>query len=211
MDRHHLERIRLLSERFHELQGLRVALAGACMALVVGGYVIATPEPTNNGAIVAMLVSFVPVVAVMPRLNRYYATTFGRQVWSAPRKWKVSFLIGYFCVAWWLNAAIPEIPAGGPTVLTVGLFSLWVALRDWPWRAYYLLPAVAVSLGLAASAPIGGLLAPNITLGVMFPVLGASMVAIGVLDHLLLVKLMAEARHSQGVIASHNPGDSPRE
>ena len=86
MDQHRLDRIRLLSARFHELQGLRVALAGACMALVVGGYLIATPQPTNNGAMIAMLVSFVPVVAGMPRLNRYYATTFGRQVWSPSRK-----------------------------------------------------------------------------------------------------------------------------
>ena len=203
MDRQHLDRVRLLSARFHELQGLRVALAGACMALVVGGYVIAIPEPTNNGAIVAMMVSFVPVVAVMPRLNRYYSTTFGRQVWSPPRKWKVSFLIGYFCVAWSLNAAIPEIPAGGPTVLIVGLFSLWVAFRDWPWRAYYLIATVAVASGLAASAPIGGLLAPNMTLGVMFPVLGSSMVAIGLLDHFLLVKLMKDARESQAAVSLH--------
>lgn len=206
MYQHRLDRIRLLSARFHELQGLRVALAGACMALVVGGYVIATPEPTNNGAIVAMLVSFVPVVAVMPRLNRYYAATFGRQVWSPPRKWKVSFLFGYFCVAWWLNAAIPEIPAGGPTVLTVGLFSLWVAFRDWPSRGYYLIPALAVAGGLAASAPVGGLLAPNLTLGVMFPLLGGSMVSIGLLDHVLLVKLMKEARDSQAMTAPSPTG-----
>ena len=93
MDQHRLNRIRLLSARFYELQGLRVALAGACMALVVGAYVIATPQPTNNGAIVAMLVSFIPVVGVMPRLNRYYATTFGRQVWTPPRKLQVLFLI----------------------------------------------------------------------------------------------------------------------
>jgi hypothetical protein len=210
MDRRHLDRIRLLSARFHELQGLRVAVAGACMALVVGGYVIATPEPTNNGAIAAMLLSFIPVAAFMPRLNRYYATTFGRQVWSPPRRWKVSFLIGYFCVAWWLNAAIPEIPAGGPTGLTVGLFSLWVAFRDWPWRGYYLIPALGVAGGLAASAPVGGLLAPNMTLGVMFLLLGASMLVIGLLDHLLLVKLMKEARESQRLAASALSGERPR-
>jgi uncharacterized iron-regulated membrane protein len=115
----------------------------------------------------------------------------------------VSFLVGYFCVAWWLNAAIPEIPAGGPTVLIVGLFSLWVAFRDWPWRGYYLLPALAVAGGLAASAPVGGLLVPNLTLGVMFPLLGGSMVAVGLLDHLLLVKLMKEARESQAAVSFH--------
>ena len=146
MDQHRLDRIRLLSARFHELQGLRVALAGACIALVVGGYLIATPQPTNNGAMVAMLVSFVPVVAGMPRLNRYYATTFGRQVWSPPRKWKVFFLIGYIWVGWWLNAAIPAIPAGAPTMWIVALVSIWVAIRDWPWRRYYLVAMLAVAM-----------------------------------------------------------------
>ena len=80
MDQHQLDRIQLLSARFHELQGLRVALAGACMAVGVGGYLIATPQPTNNGAMIAMLLSFVPVVPGVAWLNRYYATTFGRQV-----------------------------------------------------------------------------------------------------------------------------------
>ena len=101
--------------------------------------------------------------------------------------------------AWWLNAAIPEIPAGAPTTWFVALVSVWVAVRDWPWRAYYLSATVAVAMGLVASAPVGGLLAPNMTLGVMFPLLGGSMVAIGLLDHFLLVKLMKEARESQAV------------
>jgi hypothetical protein len=193
MTENHLDRIRLLSARFHELQGLRVALAGACMALVVGGYLVAWPQPTNNGAMVAMLVSFVPVVAIMPLVNRYYATTFGRQVWTPSRNLPL-FMGIYLVIAWSMNAWIPEIPAGGPTTATVALLSGWVAIRDWPWRASYLLATAAVALGLAASAPVGGLLAPNMTLGVMFLLIGASMVPIGVLDHLLLVKLMKQAR-----------------
>ena len=201
MDRHHLDRIRLLSARFHELQGLRVALAGACMALVVGGY-LATPQPTNNGAIIAMMVSFIPVVAGMPRLNRYYATAFGRQVWSPSRKLPL-FMAVYFAIAWSLHTWIPALPAGTPTMMVVALASLWVTIRDWPWRGYYLVPALAVAGGLAASAPVGGLLAPNLTLGVMFPLLGGSMVATGLLDHLLLVKLMKEARESQTAVSFH--------
>jgi len=196
MDEHRLGRIRLLSARFHELQGLRVALAGACMTLVVGGYVIVTPHPTNDGAIVAMLASFVPVVAGMPRLNRYYATTFGRQVWTRSRK--LPLVLGiYMVVSWSLNVGIPAIPAGGPTVGTVGLVSLWVAIRDWPWRAYYLGATAAVAIGFTASAPVGGLLPPNLTLGVMFVLLGSSMVPIGLLDHLLLVKLVKDAQQPQ--------------
>jgi hypothetical protein len=196
MDQHRLERIRLLSARFHELQGLRVVLTGVCITLGVSGYLIATPNPTNDGALVTLLVSFVPVMAGMPRLNRYYAETFGRQVWRRSRKWPL--ILGlYMVVGWSLNAGIPAIPAGGPTIWTVGLASLWVAIRDWPWRAYYLGAAAAVAIGFAASAPVGGLLAPNMTLSVMFLLLGASMVPIGLLDHHLLVTLMKDAREPQ--------------
>jgi len=207
MDQHRLrlDRIRLLSARFHELQGLRVALAGASMALVVGGYLIAAPRPTNNGAMVAMLVSFVPVVAGMPRLNRYYATTFGRQVWSPSRKpWL--FLGVYIVVSSSLNTWIPSIPAGTPTMAIVALASLWVAIRDWPWRGYYLGATAAVVIGFTVSAPVGGLLAPNMTLGTMFLLLGTSMVPIGLLDHLLLVKLMKEARAPEAASAASRIG-----
>ena len=65
---------------------------------------------------------------------------------------------------------------------------------------------LAVAVGFIASAPVGGLLAPNMTLGVMFLLLGTSMVPIGVLDHLLLVKLMKEAREPEAVSAASQPG-----
>ena len=198
MDEHRLNHIRLLSARFHELQGLRVAFTGVCILLVVGAYAVAAPHPTNDGAIVAVLAAFVPVMAGMPRLNRYYATTYGRQVWKPSR---TSWLIlgVYTIVGWSLNAAIPAIPAGGPTIWIVGLASLWVAIRDWPWRAYYLAATVAVVTGFLASAPIGGLLPPNMTLSVMFILLGSSMIPIGLLDHLLLVKLIKEVRTPETV------------
>jgi hypothetical protein len=101
-----------------------------------------------------------------------------------------------------LNDRYEAIPAGAPTLWTVGLASVWLAVRDWPWRAYYLLAAGAVALGFIASAPITGALPPNLTIGVIMLLLGASMVAIGLLDHALLVKLMKEARDSQAVSAT---------
>lgn len=208
MTEERLERIRLLSRRFHELQGLRVALAGAMLALVVGGYLTLAPEPSNNGAIAAMGLSFVLIVPGVFSLNRYYATRFGRQVVSPPRHpGRLLFIwSAYMVVAWILHARYPEIPAGAPTLSVVAFASIWLAIRDWPWRAYYLLATVAVSIGFIASAPITGALAPNMTVGVLFLLLGASMVPIGLLDHLLLVKLMKEARESGSVTAASRPG-----
>lgn len=201
MTQERLERIRLLSRRFHELQGLRVAVAGATITLCVGVYLALAPEPSNNGAIAAVMLSFVLIVPGVFSLNRYYATNYGRQVMSPPRHPKRLLLIwfAYMVVTGTLNARIPEIPAGAPTLAVVAFASIWLSIRDWPWRAYYLLAPIAVGSGFIASAPITGVLAPNMTIAVISLLFGPSMVAIGLLDHLLLVKLMKEARESQTV------------
>ena len=199
MDRKQLERIQLLSARFHELQGLRAALAGAAIAVGVGGYLLATAEPTNNGALGALVVSFVPVVPGVWWLNRYYAATFGRQVFTPkPFVRPALFLLAYTAVGMVLNATIPAIPAGAPTVAVVALVSVWVALRDWPWRAYYLLVPAALALAFTVTASGGGALDPGLTLSVLFVTLGVSMAAVGLLDHLLLVKLTQQSRALAG-------------
>ena len=192
MDQQRLERIRLLSSRFHELQGLRVALAGIAIVIAVGGYLLVAPVPTNNGALIALATSVVLMGPGMWWLNRYYAATFGRQVWK-PGRFTWLFLPAYFVVASLLHASIPSIPAGAPTAAIVVVASVWVAIRDWPWRAYYLAAPVAVAIAFSFTASGGGVLNPYLTLAVLFLAIGACFVPIGMLDHILLVKLMNEA------------------
>jgi hypothetical protein len=199
MDRQQLERIQLVSARFHELQGLRVALAGAAIAVGVGGYLFVTPEPTNNGALGALAVSFLPVIPGVRWLNRYYAATFGRQVFNPkPFVRPAVFLLVYAAIGAVLNATIPAVPAGAPTVAIVAFVSVWVVLRDWPWRAYYLLVPAALALVFTVTASGGGALDPNLTLCMLFVALGVSMTAIGLLDHLLLIRLTKESRSIAG-------------
>jgi len=175
------------------------------IALVVGGYLTLVTEPSNNGAIAALGLSFVLIAPGVFSLNRYYARKFGRQVVSPPRHpGRLLFIwSAYMVVSWILNARYEAIPAGAPTLSIVAFASIGLVIRDWPWRAYYLLAPMAVAIGFFASAPIGGVLPPNMTVGVIFMLLGASMVVIGLLDHLLLVKLMKEARESQPAAATN--------
>lgn len=197
MDHSRLDRIRLLSARFYELQGLRVALAGACIAGVMGIYLLATPSPTGNGALAALALSFVPVIPGMLWLNRYYAGEFGRQLTTRPRHAGRALLFGicYLVVGWTLNTWIPEIPSGTPTLATVALASMYVAIRDWPWRAHYLGMTVMTAAAFTASASGAGWIThQGLTVGILFVTVGVSMVAVGILDHLLLVKLLKEVR-----------------
>jgi hypothetical protein len=195
-DQKHLERIRLLSARFHELKGLRLALTGACITLVVGGYLLTEPAPTDTGSMVALLAAFVLLIPGMVWLGRYYDSTFGRQE-RKPSRHTLAFVVGFNIVAWTLNAAIPSIPPGGPTLGLVVMGSLWLAIRDWPYRGYYAGVAAAVVAAFAATASGGGPLAPNLTLGTLFLAVGASFVPVGLLDHLLLVRLMKETSAAQ--------------
>ena len=193
MDREQLDRIRLLGSRFHNLQGYRVALAGVAITLAVGGYLTLAREPTNNGAMIALGASVVLMAPGVWWLNRYYAETFGRQVWK-PGRFAKAFLPAYFVIASVLNAWIPSIPAGAPTAATVVVASMWVAIRDWRWRAYYAAVPIVVAIAFASTASGGGTLSPDLTLGIIFLSVGASFVPIGILDHLLLVKLVEELR-----------------
>jgi hypothetical protein len=204
MDQHRLNHIQFLSRRFNELKGLRVAFTGLCIAVGLSSYLALAAPPTDNGAIIALFVSFVPVVAGMSYLNRYYTSTFGRQVSAPPPKWSVLAVISLFWFMVYLNAQFPSIPPGGPTLAVVAITSACIAIRDWPWRAYYFIATAAVTLSFAASTSGGGFLPPGRTVGTMFIAVGISMVLIGLLDHYLLVRLVKEARASQGLVTSQS-------
>ena len=199
MDQRRLERIRLLSARFAELKGLRVAAAGGAILLGQALYLAAIPAPGSEGALVALAMSFVPVVPAVVALNRYYSETFGRQVVRPPDRWwplrtQLVLLIG-LAITTWLNTRFPEIPPGAPTAAVVGLLSLWITARDWPWRWYYISATIAVAIAFTARA--ANSIGPGSAVAVTFLLTGMAMLAIGLLDHRLLVKLVREARESQ--------------
>src|SRR5688572_28855017 len=121
MDQHRLNRIRFLSRRFNELKGLRVAFTGLCIAVGLGTYLAVVAGPTDNGALVALVVSFVPVVPGMWWLDRYYTATFGRQVSAPAPKWPALAMVPVFLFMAYLNARFPSIPAGAPTLAVVSI------------------------------------------------------------------------------------------
>jgi hypothetical protein len=53
-----------------------------------------------------------------------------------------------------------------------------------------------VGIAFSFTASGGGVLSPHLTLAVLFLTIGGAFVPIGILDHMLLVKLMNEARIS---------------
>jgi hypothetical protein len=197
VDKQHLRRLQLLSKRFVELQGLRVAFAGAAIATVFGSY-LASTHPTESGAWIAIALSGALMIPGEWWLHRYYANTFGRQV-TEPRNWRSIgvFLLAYNFVGFFLDRRFPEIPAGGPTVFTFIGASVFIAIRDWPWRLYYLGAAASVAIAFGANVFGVDVIDRGMTMTVAFLACGFSMIVAGVLDHWLLVRLMASARAEQ--------------
>ena len=188
MDQARLDRIRLLSSRFRELQGLRLAWFGATIALVLGSYVAIESKPTPTGVGIALLGSSLLVMAGTWRLKRYYDATFGRQQPSPPARLQTfGVLVTFSCLAAWLAPL-------AATAAIIGIGSLWVVIRDWPWRAYYLAATAAVVVSVIASVSTGASFATGQAMALTYILFGVSFVPIGLLDHRLLVKLMEEAR-----------------
>jgi len=194
MDQARLDRIRLLTRRFHELHGLRMALFGAADAIIVGSYLIAG-EPTETGVLVAILVACLVTLPGERWLARYYATTFGRQVSTSRNHRQLAVFFVFGLLSAWLEPL-------RTSAAIVGAYSLWVAVRDWPWRAYYLGPAAAVAIAFTAHVLGGRTTDPGVLLATTFFLMGMSFVPVGVLDHRLLVQLMAEVRQPEAAGAA---------
>jgi len=209
MDQQQLARIRLLSRRFLELQGLRLALAGSAIAVVMGGFLITMPAPTREGAMTAMLAAIVLMTPGQWWLHRYYATTFGRQVQKPgnPRLIlpALSLNLAVFTISMYLNRRFPEIPAGAPTTVFFGFLTILVAMRDWPWRGYYLGITGVVAVAFTASLLTVG--DSGTTLAMTFFALGVSAVPVGLLDHRLLVRLIEQARPHQVAVTANRQAD----
>jgi hypothetical protein len=199
MDRDQLVRIRLLSTRFHQLQGLRLALGGMVYAIVFGSYLLAL-EPTEAGVLVALGVSTLVMLPGDRALRRYYHASFGRQVPYARDPRRLLFVyagMGFF-------GALLKLDPPSLCIGIVGAYSLWVAIRDWPLRRYYVGAAAAVAVAVAAQ--FTGRADPDVTLAMSFLAIGVAYVPIGFLDHRLLVTLVRESREAAVAAAEvHSP------
>jgi len=203
MTEHQLVRIRLLSDRFHELHGLRIALFGAALVFsqTTGLFIPSSPPDLAGG-----LMLFFALIVASPglyRLKHYYASTFGRQVRKAPPRWKSWIVFG---LLGFVTPVLGDLlPDGAVMAVLVSVLALWVAARDWPFRGYYLLAPMAVGGALAASSAGLGGLDPSRTFAVVHLALGLVMVPIGLLDHRLLVTLVHEARSAGAAVPLAEP------
>jgi hypothetical protein len=184
-DTQRFDRLALIAKRYRELRGLGLAVIGLAFAGASGIALAAGWD--SEGAVIATLgLATVAMVPAVQWIQRYYDARFGR-VKVTPRLSK-SLAAGLFVtVVIGIERAL-QLPAHMVTPLALcGLGFLWVAIRDWPLRAYHLLGAAGVALALGVQFTADAALHPWPAVARSFLLLGLSCIAVGLLDHRLLV------------------------
>src|SRR5688572_9809563 len=139
--------IRLVTERYRELQGLRTALFGASLILVFGA--VLSMAPRGNSWVIPLAVAALLALAIPGDrvLSRYYSSRFGRLVPERGSTSGLMFVLIFVVLSVMNNAFdVGLLTAALPIVAGS---SLWIVLRDWPIRAHHLLGVLGVSIALA--------------------------------------------------------------
>lgn len=182
-----LRTIRLVTERYNELQGLRLVIAGAMLAATCGGLLIA--QARQRAVLIAIIVTFAAMLPCQSLLTRYYAARFGRIVVQVSRR-NGLWLLAAMAIALALSGK-PFGPGQLAGVFLIGAAGAsWIAIRDWPLRGYHLLGAVAAAFG--ASIQLMAVHAQSLpsAQATAFLVFGLAYIPIGFLDHRLLASVM---------------------
>jgi hypothetical protein len=145
MDTVDLARIRFVTTRHGELQGLRqlVMLPACLVSFWSRPYIEMLRDRGSFEAVAGLLLSILPWLAVIsarPALDRYYSRRFG----SVDRGWSRDTIgtVVLLMAAMWIDLA--RLDTGRPiAVLVAGaLIALHIVVKDWPWRAHHVVTAV---------------------------------------------------------------------
>lgn len=182
--------IRLVTERYSQLQGLRVAYAGLLWTCFGG--VLATQANVTPLELLTVFLGIVVLYLPGSRmLDRYYRSRFGRIVVPRSSTSKAWIVLALAAIA--ISSKLSGFYPLAGAFLVVGAESLWTAIRDWPTRWHHVVGGIAGALAAAVqfTAPPG--LGPALALGCA--IIGLAYIPIGLLDHRLLVSVMR--RHGE--------------
>jgi hypothetical protein len=194
MDDAELARIKFVTARYRDLQGLRhLAIVPLCLLLFwLQPYLKLLRYMGPWEAMAGLLLSVSPCLLIYPAhhlLDLYYARRFGTVGSSVLARWdavaQAVLVVAGVMVDSWGNSGVSA------TLIAIALVSLQIAFRDWPWRLHHLIvtvlciaAAVTFDFRAARASDPAAFLRIPLTIGLCAYSLAAY------LDHRLLANVM---------------------
>ena len=189
----HLALVRFITARQADLRGLREVTFAVfvCAAITL---ILWRRELGREAALLFMIALFIVVQEVALRVvERRYNAIYGRVNQEKYGRKKTTTAQSLLFTGIALDVFTPWFPFAGISAfpIVIAVYGMWIAFRDFPWRAYYLGGVVLVLAGPGLD---------DASRGVSFLsqyFAGASLLILtGLLDHLLLAVSMARLRQS---------------
>ena len=213
MDATDLARIRFVTSRYRDLQGLRgLAILVACLsAFWARPYLKLLRDSGFVDAAIGFFLSFAPwifVLATRPFLDHYYRERFGtvaaglRQGSLDKIGWAALIVAGVWIDMSTLGAAKPS------AILVAGtLIAVHIVWRDWPWRPAYVGTALVCGIAAWLTAVSAAFRSDDLQdlLRVPLTIMIAAHAAAGVFDHRLLLRALPRNSdaHADEPVAEH--------
>jgi hypothetical protein len=203
MDDRHLARIRFVTERYPELQGLRDVCLGAGCAV----FAWFARGQSENGVFVTLLLTAGVACWGAVLSDRYYKQRFGRVlIHDRGRAVKVGASIGIaFAVCFQMDRALAgkDLPTLFFAVIAVG--NALMLARDWRFRWYLGLQVLAAGMAsaLGVQMPIPAWPPTDAYQWKAVMSLGVVAMIVGLLDHRMLVTTLRGVRDASELQHGH--------
>ena len=198
---HNLERVRYVTENYEQLQGLKMVPVGILMLTISALTLLRVDLPGMSykketilfgvlliiGGMLGIAVASLAAWVIGGRYERMYGKA--RQLPSS-RRMVVLVVLGW--IAFWIapmTDVVLQTPVY-PIYLVIGIAGIIFWWPEKRFRVHYLV--AAVTFLIVGFLPLTGMLPGNYTeaLWLLFLHFGVSVVVIGLLDHLLLVRTL---------------------
>jgi hypothetical protein len=191
-----LARIRLISRRFNQLQGLRLVVFGLAFGLPFGAH-LALGTPSEDSLYIAFGVAFVLMVLGMIWADRFYSQAFGRVHQTRPDGTRLGFAFG---IGFAVLMLLERYFIGEKTMVSVFVVNVAVfassAVREWPWMRHHLFGAATGVLAIVLQLTTDNAANLPDAIAAGFVLQGAVCIPLGFMDHQLLSASMRAAHEA---------------
>jgi hypothetical protein len=186
--------IRLAAGRFRDLQGLSTVADAALLLLCAAGLHLARSGWTGSAWGILFLTAaygWARFTRIRRWIDGYYVNRCGRVHWSLGFPFAFPlYMQGLLCAPVLVDVDVPTPVRVAFVLLLLAGLPFRIVVRDWPYRAHWLLPFAAGVVLAVMFAAVNTREEARAWLPEALVTCGASLALAGLLDHALLLKTL---------------------